>query len=378
MTVRVTVVGCGAVAEGLYRKPLQRLQREGIIRVVSLLDAQRSHVQRLQKYFPGAIGGSDLAGSLAQTPSDLTLVLTPAQLHAAHTLVAIEHGNHVLCEKPMAMNEADCELMAAAAESSGKVLAIGMLRRFFPAAAQLKQLLACDSLGELLSFEYREGRRFEWQVTTPAAFRTRSQGGTGVLFDIGPHVVDLLQWLLGPLEIGRYEDDALRGVESNVRMSVQAGRCGGIVQMSWDTPLANELRLLGSRQQAVLKLDHFDRLAIGRPGGFQEVSCSITHHADLQPESSRRISPRSYQQAIYCQLIQTVRAIVLYEPPAVSGEEGRRCIETLCRGLRRAEPLAATWLSHKQQGAVSRLHWNSSECNHSPSSAPAASSAPAS
>ena len=250
--------------------------------------------------------------------------------------------------------------MTAAAEEAQRVLAIGMIRRYHPAFAQLKRDIETGRLGDLQGFDYREGHKFEWEVTTPAAFRPRQDGGTGVLFDIGPHVVDHLSWTFGALQVVDYADDALMGIESNARMDVLTPTCPGTIHLSWDNPQSNELRVRGLRGEAVLRIDRFDQLAISTTGGHVVQPISVSYPADLEPRNGATLTPISYPQAVYCQLVQVARAIALGEPAAVDGESGRQTVALLESALGVARPLDSPWLAEHEQARFAQLHWNAS------------------
>ena len=64
---------------------------------------------------------------------DAVYVATPVRLHAEQTIAAAEAGKHVLCEKPMAMNVAECDRMIAACRAHGVRLGIAYYRHFYPA-----------------------------------------------------------------------------------------------------------------------------------------------------------------------------------------------------------------------------------------------------
>jgi predicted dehydrogenase len=352
------LVGCGAVAQKLYRNPLRKLERQGVLQVAALVDRHAVHARALQLSFPGAEFYEDLGRALEAGRSELALILSPAQYHAEQTVLALQHDHHVLCEKPMASTETQCDEIIAAVEASRRVLAVGMIRRFFPAFAQLKDLVVRGALGQIRSFSYREGRVFDWDVKTPAGFTRHIEGGSGLLFDIGPHVFDYLIWLFGVPTVVSYADDALGGgVEGNILMELESFVCPGTVQLSWDLPLKNELRVLGSRGEAVLRIEEFDRLAVGDESGFGELVTNKGYPADLHQPARRQISPRLYTEAIYCQLIQVVRAIRLGEPPAVTGEEARECVRVLESARRRAQPFDMPWLDGDHQVAHRALHW---------------------
>lgn len=358
MSIRTIVVGCGAVAQRLYRKPLARLAKQRLLEVVALVDPAQEHAREMASAFTGARHFTSLEEACKQTRPQLTLVLTPPHLHCAQTLTAFEHGSHVLCEKPMANTTAECQRMNAAAASAQRVLAIGMIRRYFPAFARLRALVQGGALGKLRSFEYREGHKFEWAVTTPAAFKPRSQGGAGVLFDIGTHALDFLQSVFGDLTAVSYADDAAGGIEAAVAMRLRAPACAGEMHLSWDVPQVNELRVVGSSAEAVLRIDRFDQLAVGRPGAFVPQVIDVSFPVDIQKDSARRIVPLSYSDAVLCQLVQVLRAIALGEQPAVNGQGGAACIALLEQSLAIATPLPEPWLAPREQAAASRLHWS--------------------
>jgi predicted dehydrogenase len=358
MALRTTVVGCGAVAQRLYRAPLRQLERQGFVCVTSLVDRDIGHAEVLRSAFPRAALHEDLEVALRARKSDLTLVLTPAHLHADQAILALSYGNHVLCEKPMATTSRRCAEMIAAAREKSCVLAVGMIRRFFPAFTRLKQLIASQAIGRVRSFSYQEGRKFDWEVTSPAGFRRSECGGAGLLFDIGPHVIDMLIWLFGSPRVVSYADDALAGVEANLVMELDFRTCSGSVRLSWDFPLLNELRVQGSLGEAVLRVDQLDELALNTGSGFKEVTVNCAYPADVRRPSRRALSPGLYTQSMYCQLIAVIRAIELGEPPAVDGETGTECIEAIESALCLAGPLGMPWLCPREQAAFHSMHWS--------------------
>jgi predicted dehydrogenase len=358
LPLRTTLVGCGAAAQKLYSKPLRGLERQGVLRVTALVDRHAGHAATLRASFPRATVHEDLGRALESGQSDLTLILSPIQLHAGQAILALRHDNHVLCEKPMASTVERCDAMIAAARQARRILAVGMVRRFFPAFALMRKLVANGTLGEIRSFSYREGRLFDWDVKTPAGFIPHPEGGSGLLYDIGPHVFDYLIWLFGALEVISYADDALEGgVEGNISVQVKSPVCPGSIRLSWDYPMKNELRVVGSRGEAVLRLDEFDRLAIGNGSAFDELTVNHTYPVDLRETSRRGISPRLYTESIRCQLVQVARAIRLGEPPAVAGEEGGETVRVIESARRLARPIDMPWLDEGRERAYRDLHW---------------------
>ncbi|MEO8062839.1 MAG: Gfo/Idh/MocA family oxidoreductase [Pseudomonadota bacterium] len=356
MSVRTIVVGCGAVAQRLYRKPLVQLSKQKMIEIVGLVDPAREHADELSAAFAGARHFTTLDEACKAARPELTLVLTPPHLHCAQTQMAFAHGSHVLCEKPMANSSAECLRMIEAARVANRVLAIGMIRRFFPAFARLRDLVQAGALGSLESFEYREGHKFEWAVTTPAAFRPRAKGGAGVLFDIGTHALDFLLSVFGDLSVLDYADDAAGGIETTVAMRLHSPKCNGSMSLAWDVPQVNELRVVGTQAEAVLRIDRFDQLAIGRRGAFVPQAIDVSFPVDLERKPQKRIVPLSYSDAVLCQIVQVLRAIKYEERPAVDGVGGAACINLLENALSKSTALPEPWLTPREQAAAAQLH----------------------
>lgn len=131
--------------------------------------------------------------------ADVVSVCTPNGLHAAHSIDALQHGFHVLCEKPMAINSGDCRKMIHAATQNNKQLFIVKQNRFNPPVAALKKVLEEERLGKIYSIQLscfwnRDKAYYEnsWKGTK------RLDGGT--LYTQFSHFIDLLYWMFGDVK----------------------------------------------------------------------------------------------------------------------------------------------------------------------------------
>jgi predicted dehydrogenase len=225
--------------------------------------------------------------------------------------------------------------MIEAAATGGSVLAVGLVRRYYPAASFVKDLLDDGVLGPVVRVDAREGAVFGWQVVSDATFR-RDQGG-GVLTDIGSHVLDLLGWWLGdPVEVA-YADDAMGGVEAECTIDLTlAGGVREHVELSRTRLLRNTIRIEGER----------GRIEIG-PGFDPEVRLDLGGRGrSLGGRVAERGRPRParLEELFAAQLADFARAIDDVAKPLVDGVEGRRSIALVeaCRRVRR--PLDLPWL----------------------------------
>lgn len=132
---------------------------------------------------------------LAMPEIDAVSVATPNAFHKQPTIDALRAGKHVLCEKPMAMNGAECREMIAAEKESGKILQIALQWRFGGAVRFMKEFIEKGHMGEIYYARSMALRRRE--VPGWGVFIDKEKQGGGPLIDIGVHILDLTLHLMG-------------------------------------------------------------------------------------------------------------------------------------------------------------------------------------
>jgi len=346
------------VVDRLYRSALGRIESSGAARVVALADPNPVPLAALRRQFRSAIGFATAAEALARSKPDLTIVASPPVLHADHATLALRAGSSVLCEKPMATKVADAELMVEAERATGRVLAVGMARRFYPCLAEVRALIASGALGDRFRFVYREGAVYDWPVSTDAPFRRMTSGG-GVLADFGSHVVDFLSAIFGTATVDDYADDAQAdGVETNCRLDLSFPDASGVVELSWSQPLMSGLHIVGSAGELHLGPGRIDAISWRRRDGPWETRVSsATWPSDLR-KAGRRGTPRTYYDCIYYQLVQALRGVAYGEPVPVSGGQALAVVRLIDECYRRARPLAIPWLAPAERAQAEARHWS--------------------
>jgi predicted dehydrogenase len=357
MTPGIAVIGCGTVVDQYYRGALAKLEARGIARVVALVDPDAGRAAALARQFRSTRAFSTPQDAYAAVAPDLTIIASPPSLHAVHALAAFAAGSHVLCEKPMAASVADAQRMVVAARAAGRVLAVGMTRRMFPYLAEIRSLVAAGALGDRLRFVYRDGGVYGWPVSTGFAFR-RSTAGGGVLIDKGTHVIDTLAALFGAPVPAAYADDALGdGVETNCRIGLLFPGASGTVQLSWNQPLAGGFDVAGSAGEITMHPWRLDAVRWRRNGGAWETRVSgAAWPRDLRPDG-RREKPWTYEDCVYHQVVQVLRAALLGESPPVTGEVGLMIMKAIEACYRMATPLRLAWLTDSEQAQANTAHW---------------------
>jgi predicted dehydrogenase len=129
---------------------------------------------------------------------DAIYVATPVHLHAEQTIAAAERGKHVLCEKPMALNVADCDRMIAACRANDVKLGVAYYRHFYPAVRRVKELVDSGELGVPVVVQVNAFEWFDPLQSDPRAWLiNKSLSGGGPMFDFGCHRIEVLLDILG-------------------------------------------------------------------------------------------------------------------------------------------------------------------------------------
>jgi scyllo-inositol 2-dehydrogenase (NADP+) len=175
----------------------------------------------------------------ASEAHDLVVVAAPNREHVPLGLAGVEAGLHLVVDKPLAASVADAQRLADAVEARGVVASVFHNRRWDGDFLTLRRLMSDRALGELVRFESRFERwRPEVEVN-----RWREHGGPedagGVLFDLGPHVIDQALELLGPARSVYGEVRTLRqGAEVDDDFFLALEHASGARSQLWATMLA--------------------------------------------------------------------------------------------------------------------------------------------
>jgi len=188
--VRWGILGCGDVAEkkggpALYQTPGSEL--------VAVMRRDRAKAEAFARRHGARRSYDRVEDLLADADVDAVYVATPPHVHCEQTIACARAGKHVLVEKPMALNGAECDRMIAACREAGVHLHVAYYRRFWPKFVEAKRLLAEGAVGQVL------GARLQMAAMSGAGgWRTDPAVAGGDHFvDVGSHRLDILLHLLG-------------------------------------------------------------------------------------------------------------------------------------------------------------------------------------
>jgi predicted dehydrogenase len=131
---------------------------------------------------------------------DAVSVVVANDLHREIVEALLDAGKHVLCEKPLAPSVADGQAMADRAEKSDRVAAVGFTFRWSPAINAIRQQVTEGVLGPVTHFSGHYWCDYGLDPNAPMSWRYKGGPGSGALADIGTHLVDVGEFLCGPVQ----------------------------------------------------------------------------------------------------------------------------------------------------------------------------------
>jgi 1,5-anhydro-D-fructose reductase (1,5-anhydro-D-mannitol-forming) len=223
--------------------------------------------------------------ALADPEVHAVYVATPVFLHAPQTIQSLRAGKHVLCEKPMAMNEAEARSMVKTAEETGRTLGVAYYRRMYPKVQRAKELLDAGAIGqpvvaELTCHGWFDGKKPGENESDRNWLIDPALAGGGPLFDVASHRIDVLNFLFGrPGRVTGQFSNAVHhyAVEDNATVLIEyPGGLRGIVDVRWHSKVSrDECRIRGTEGE--MNLSPLNGPELIYPGGRE----NLPPHANL-------------------------------------------------------------------------------------------------
>jgi predicted dehydrogenase len=202
-SIGVAVIGAGMAgrAHAAGYRSASTLYGEGLpeIRLAAIADVNPAFAADTARRFgfERAEGGWEAVA--AADDVDVVSVVVANPLHRQIVEGLLDAGKHVLCEKPMAPTTDDAEAMVAAAKASGRETGIGFVFRRSPAIGAIREQLASGAMGRPLHFNGHYWCDYGVDPRGPMSWRYKGGPGSGALSDIGSHLIDLSEFVCGPI-----------------------------------------------------------------------------------------------------------------------------------------------------------------------------------
>ena len=194
--IRYAVVGLGHISQTAVLPAFMHAENSELAALVTGNPEKDRELS--ERYGVKAYTYDDLESALDKEKVDAVYIATPNILHREHTQRAAQAGVHVLCEKPMATTQEDCEVIMRATKRNNVKLMIAYRLHFNDANLHAVRTAQSGELGELRFFGSLFGLRVK-----EGNIRTRKDLGGGTLFDIGIYCINAARYLFRdePIEV---------------------------------------------------------------------------------------------------------------------------------------------------------------------------------
>ena len=190
--MNVAVIGCGAIGA----THSERYANSAYATLAAVVDILPERAQDYAAKYNASAALTDYRKLLRDPAIEAVSVCLPNALHAPVTIACLQAGKHVLCEKPIAVSLKQAEAMRAAAQSSNRTLAIGVVNRYNDNVNWIRDMIQAGDLGDV----YHVHTQFRAHRSIPGLggwFTTKKQAGGGVMLDWGVHFIDLILYCMG-------------------------------------------------------------------------------------------------------------------------------------------------------------------------------------
>jgi UDP-N-acetyl-2-amino-2-deoxyglucuronate dehydrogenase len=282
--------------------------------------------------FPKEVAFYDnLKKMLEQETFDVLNVCTPNYLHRQHTIQALEHGKHVVCEKPMAMSTNECDQMIAAANAGKRIIFVVKQNRYNEPVQYVKKLIENNALGRVFMVTVNCFWNRNEYYYHESIWRGKRREDGGCLFTQFSHFVDILYYLIGDIQ-------QCRGVIKNYNHPyIETEDTGSFLMQSNDGALINfnysTCSHTKNMEGAITILAEKGTVKIG--GQYlNTIEYQDIHGVEL-PEFSKISKPNDYgayqgSMSAHDKVIENViRTLEGTENAMTNAEEGRRVVRII-------------------------------------------------
>lgn len=329
--IKVALVGCGRIAENHFQSIMQHKDR---LHLTAVCDTDPAALQRASSQY--AVDACSSLDSLLQTvDADAVVLCTPSGLHAGQTIQIARSGRHVITEKPMATRWQDGINMVKACDDAGVRLFVVKQNRRNATLQLLKKAVQQGRFGRIYMADIKVFWTRPQEYYDQAAWRGTWEFDGGAFMNQASHYIDLLHWLLGPVESVQAMTATLaRNIETedsgvmNIRWRNGALGSVSVTMLTYPKNLEGSITILGEKGSvkiggvAVNEIQHWD-FADSRPEDAD------IHSASYQTTSVYGVGHPLY----YDNVINTLQGKA---DPETDGREGLGSLELLIAAYRSA------------------------------------------
>lgn len=322
--IRLALVGCGRISTNHF-SAIEK--HKGRVELVDVCDENAAALEQAVTRTK-ASGHRSLTEMLKTTTADMVVLSTPSGLHSEQAVLVAQSGRHVMTEKPMATRWRDGVRMVKACDDANVRLLVVKQNRQNATLQLLKRAIEKARFGKIYSVAVNVFWTRPQEYYDSAKWRGTWEFDGGALMNQASHYIDLLDWLIGPVEsVMAYTGTLARNIEVEdsgvVALRWRSGAMGtvNVTMLTYPKNMEGSITILGEKGTA-------------RIGGVAVNEIQTWEFADAHPEDAE-ISSASYPTTsvygfghplYYDNVIKTLRGEV---EPETDGREGLKTLELL-------------------------------------------------
>jgi len=322
--IRFALVGCGRIAQNHFASIKQHAERAELVGVCDV----NPNALKAAAELTGAKPYSSLSALLADTNADIVVLTTPSGLHPEQTIEVAEAKRHVMTEKPMATRWHDGQRMVRACDDANVRLFVVKQNRRNATLQLLKKACEQGRFGRIYMVNLNVFWTRPQEYYDSAAWRGTWEFDGGAFMNQASHYVDLLDWLIGPIEsLQAYTATLERDIEVEdtgvVSVKWRSGALGSmnVTMLTYPKNLEGSITIIGEKGTV-------------RVGGVAVNEIQHWEFAEPHPDDEN-VKAASYETTsvygfghplYYDNVIKVLRGEA---EPETDGREGLKSLETL-------------------------------------------------
>lgn len=279
--IRWGILGCGDVCEVKSGPALQKATNSELVAVMRR-DGTKARDFAARHGVPFATDDADEL--IARPDVDVVYVATPPGSHLELALRIAKAGKPCYVEKPMARSAAECRTMLEAFRAAGMPLYVAFYRRGLERFQTVKRLLEEKAIGEVTGISYRLHTPRSNDPAGNLPWRLKAEdAGAGLFYDLASHLLDVFDYIFGPLEnvagIAKNAASPNMEVEDSVAMSFSVGNATGAASWnfaSWGR--ADRIEIWGERGKISLSCFGSDDVRLESSDGLKTFNGKLPPH----------------------------------------------------------------------------------------------------
>ena len=318
--IRLGAIGCGYWGPNLIRNFVEIPDSQ----MIAISDLHQEPMDRIMRRYPEIETSTTDYRELFDMGLDAVVIATPPATHYGIARDCLEHGLHVLVEKPITMNSNDAAELIRLAEEKGLIVMVGHTFEYNPAVRAVKEMIQNGELGDIY---YIDAIR-----ASLGLFQTKAN----VVWDLAPHDISILRYLLDadPISVNTHGSSCVQeGIEDVAYTTlIFPGNVMAHIRSSWlDPSKQRRITVVGSKKMVIYddvepleKVKIYDKgvKAIRHTDTFGEFSFAY-HYGDVVIPYIRFEEPLRVQCRHFLECIQEGKR------PQTDGLNGMRVVQVV-------------------------------------------------